>query len=215
MLKKTIHLCPLCGNSGKVIHQIKAKSYYQCENCFGMFVDPEYILSNENEKMRYEEHDNDVENIGYQNFVSPITNAITRDYTKNHSGLDFGAGTGPVISKILNDNSYQIAQYDPFFHNHPELLNGTYDYIACCEVIEHFHDPSKEFTLLKRLLNKKGTLYCMTHIYDEETTFKNWYYLNDTTHVFIYHKKTIEWVAETYGFSDVTIEGKLICFSIQ
>ncbi len=178
-----------------------------------MFVDPEYMLDSEEEKMRYEEHNNDVESPGFQKFVSPITAAITKDYTKEHTGLDFGAGTGPVITKVLNDNNYQIVSYDPFFHNHPELLDHSYDYIACCEVIEHFHNPSKEFKLLKSLLNTNGTLYCMTHIYDENTTFKNWYYLNDPTHVFIFHKNTIQWIAKEYGFSMVTIEGKLISFS--
>lgn len=178
-----------------------------------MFVDPEYILDNADEKMRYEEHDNDVNHPGFQKFVSPITSAITENYKTEHSGLDFGAGTGPVITKVLTDNKYQITPYDPFFHKYPERLNTTYDYIACCEVIEHFHDPYKEFKLLKSLLKKGGTLYCMTHIYDEHTPLKNWYYLNDPTHVFIYHKNTIAWITESIGFSKVTIDRKLICFS--
>lgn len=205
--------CPLCGKPGELIHQIKSKKYYQCQNCFGMFVDPNYWPDLKTEKIRYEEHNNDVESVGFQKFVSPITSAILRDYTKNHKGLDFGAGTGPVITKVLKDNDYQIEPYDPLFHNYPELLKHKYDYIASCEVIEHFHYPRKEFKLLKSLLNKKGSLYCMTHIYDEQTTFQNWYYLNDPTHVFIYHKKTIYWIAKTFGFSNVSIKKKLISFN--
>ena len=204
--------CPLCNNSGSIIHRTKRRDYFRCENCFGIFVDPNQRPGSKEEKQRYEEHNNDVENEKYQQFVSPITSAIIRDYSESNVGLDFGAGTGPVISKILNDNNYKIVQYDPFFHNFPELLNAKYDYIACCEVIEHFHDPNKEFILLKNLLNKNGSLYCMTEIYDENTTFKNWYYLNDLTHVFIYHEKTIQWVKEKIGFSNVTIEGRLVCF---
>jgi len=38
-----------------------------------------------------------------------------KDFNTNHKGLDFGAGTGPVISKVLKDKGYCIAQYDIFF----------------------------------------------------------------------------------------------------
>lgn len=115
--------------------------------------------------LRYQKHNNDIEDDGYQQFVSPITLAIMRDFTQNHKGLDFGAGIGPVIFKILKDQGYMIRLYDPFFHNYPNLLKAQYDYIAVCEVIEHFHDPKKEFSLLKKLLRQNGKLYCMTNIY--------------------------------------------------
>ena len=136
-----------------------------------------------------------------------------RDFEPIHKGLDFGAGTGPVISKILQDNNFEIAQYDPFFHNHPELLKKRYDYIACCEVIEHFYNPRKEFQLLRNLLQPNGKLYCMTDIYDQTIDFEKWYYKNDPTHVFIYHKKTVEWIKDKFGFSDVTINDRLITFA--
>ena len=76
------------------------------------------------------------------------------DFTSKHTGLDFGAGTGPVISKVLKDNEYKIKQFDPFFHNYPELLKEKYDYIVCCEVMEHFYDPAKEFAGIDEQLNK-------------------------------------------------------------
>lgn len=165
------------------------------------------------EKLRYQEHINDVENEGYQNFVSPITSAILKDFLPINKGLDFGAGTGPVISKVLRDNNFSIVQYDPFFHNYPILLNDKYDYIACCEVMEHFYHPKKEFELLRHLLQPNGKLYCMTDLYDESIDFSKWYYKNDQTHVFIYHKKSIDWIQKNIEFSDVTVDGRLITFS--
>jgi len=211
-------ICPLCENKKDNIlfDKYTRRKFYKCTNCKALFVDKDSIPNLEDEKTRYNEHINDVEDINYQKFVSPITNGIMNDFTTEHIGLDFGAGTGPVISKILEDNKYKIKQYDPFFSNYPDLLKeNKYDYIACCEVIEHFHDPKKEFKLLKSLLKEdNGKLYCMTELYNEETTkFKNWYYMNDKTHVFIYHKETIQWVAKEFGFSDVSIDGKLIVFS--
>ncbi|MBI9067336.1 MAG: class I SAM-dependent methyltransferase [Salinivirgaceae bacterium] len=205
--------CPLCNNSGDVFYEYKSRLYYQCTVCKGVFIDVNLVPSSGDEKLRYEEHNNDVHNKGYQNFVSPITKAILKNFTPDDKGLDFGAGTGPVISKILKDNAYNIVQYDPFFHNYPELLDASYHYIACCEVIEHFHHPRKEFALLKTLLKPKGKLYCMTDLFDESIDFHKWYYKNDETHVFIFTKTTIEWVKKEIGFSQVEIDGRLIIFS--
>ncbi len=204
--------CPLCNGASTVFYRYKQRLYHRCNNCQGIFVDAKLRLSGEAEMKRYNEHNNDVEDAGYQKFVSPIPTAIMCDYTKNHKGLDFGAGTAPVISKILNDNAYNIVQYDPFFHNYPKLLEHKYDYIACCEVIEHFNNPKKEFGLLKRLLQKGGKLYCMTDIYDDTIDFHKWYYKNDRTHVFIYHNKTLQWIKDEFGFLGVTIKGRLITY---
>lgn len=167
----------------------------------------------ENEEKHYRFHNNDVEDLGYQNFVSPITNGILNDFSREDSGLDFGAGTGSAISKVLQDNAFQIAAYDPYFHPFPELLAQKYDYIACCEVVEHFHFPDKEFQLLQKLLQPNGKLYCMTHLYDPKIDFSTWYYKNDHTHVFMYQKETMEWIGTTFGFSEVKFENRLIVFT--
>ena len=108
--------------------------------------------------------------------------------------------------------NFKIKAYDPIFHKNPKLLDEKYDYIACCEVIEHFYNPKKEFALLKKLLLKGGRLYCMTEIYDQNIDFGSWYYKNDPTHVFIYQRKTIDWINTEFGFSDVNINGRLITF---
>jgi 2-polyprenyl-3-methyl-5-hydroxy-6-metoxy-1,4-benzoquinol methylase len=205
--------CPLCNSKSSVFFQHKKRLYHKCTQCQGIFVDKDLRPDLDAEKFRYEEHINDVEDLRYQQFVSPITLAILRDYSQKDKGLDFGAGTGPVISKVLNDKNYSIVQYDPFFHNHPNLLEEKYDYIACCEVIEHFYHPKKEFLLLKNLLAQGGHLYIMTSIYDECFDFKTWNYKDDNTHVFIYQKETLQWIKEEMGFLDMIIEDRLITFS--
>jgi len=208
-----INNCPLCNSSSTVFYQHKNQLYHQCSNCNGIFVDKKLRPDSETEILRYREHNNNINDYGYQSFVSPITSTILRDFTKDHKGLDFGAGTGPVISMILKDNSFNIKLYDPFFHNYPNLLKDKYDYIAACEVIEHFHNPKKEFSLLRNLLRQDGKLYCMTNVYNENIDFNTWDYKNDFTHVFIYHKNTILYIKEEFGFSDVTIKDRLITYS--
>ena len=206
--------CPLCHNIGSDFYTGNDKLYYQCGHCKGVFLDPAFRPDSDSEKSRYLTHDNDVNDRGYQQFVSPITSAVTHDYSTEHQGLDFGAGTGPVISKVLTDNQFNIKAYDPFFHNHPQLLDETYDFIACCEVIEHFYNPSKEFALLKSLLKPNGRLYCMTDIYHENIDFHGWYYKNDPTHVFFYQQQSFVYIKEEFGFSDICIDGRLIIFTV-
>ncbi len=209
MQQKTFENCPLCHNPGKTFY---TDEFFLCDNCLGIFRPKRYHLSAPEEKSRYEKHNNDVNDIRYQQFVSPITSAVLKECLPKDVGLDFGAGTGPVISKVLKDQGYTIKQYDPFFHNYPDLLKTEYDYIVCCEVIEHFYDPQKEFGLLKRLLKPKGILYCMTHIYSPDIPFTNWYYKKDPTHVFIYQKETFEYIKNHFDFSLVTIDKRLIRF---
>ena len=205
-------MCPLCSSSSQIFYKNEHQLFHECNNCKGIFLEESLRLKTEDEKLRYETHNNDVFDIRYQNFVSPITKEILENFSEEHSGLDFGAGTGPVISKVLKDNNFRIKIYDPFFHKNPKLLEEKYDYIACCEVMEHFYSPNKEFELLKKILRKGGRLYCMTEIYNGSIDFSSWYYKNDPTHVFIYQKKTIEWIKNEFGFCDVSIKGRLVTF---
>ena len=202
--------CPLCQCSAKAFYK---DEFFLCTQCKGIFRPRHNNPTLTEEKKRYERHENDVNDVGYQRFVSPITTAILQRFSSHHNGLDFGAGTGPVVSKLLQENRYDIVQYDPFFHNHPDLLQKKYDYIVCCEVIEHFHNPKKEFKLLKNLLKSNGVLYCMTHLYESSIDFSGWYYQKDPTHVFIYQKKTITWIQQHFHFKAVSFKDRLIIFN--
>ncbi|MBW6458635.1 MAG: class I SAM-dependent methyltransferase [FCB group bacterium] len=201
--------CPLCQHPGKAFC---GDAYFVCPHCSGIFKNERDYLSPEREADRYREHMNDVYDPRYRKFVSPVTDHIIEHFTAEHHGLDFGSGTAPVISQVLREQEYSIRTYDPFFANHPEYLRETYDYIACCEVMEHFHAPDKEFELLHRLLKPGGSLLCMTHLYDESTPFKNWYYRNDPTHVFIYTEKTIDYIANRFYFRKILVRDRLIIF---
>lgn len=158
-------------------------------------------------------HHNDVNDPRYQKFVRPIVESVVKYCQKAHVGLDFGCGTGPVISKLLLDQGYKIEQYDPFFRDQPGLLDEKYDYIVCSEVIEHFREPAKEFKLLRALLNPGGKLFCLTERYSPEIDFDGWYYKNDPTHVFFYQDRTFEWIRDNFHFPALTIEGRLVVLS--
>lgn len=204
--------CPLCNT----ICTLDDNDFYQskyllCPECKGIFMIPKFYPTPEDEKSRYEEHNNDVSDPRYQKFVSPITDYILTNFSIDNKGLDFGAGTGPVISKMLADHNYNnIALYDPFFHNYPSLLNDKYDYIFSCEVIEHFHNPAKEFEKLKNMLTPGGHLICMTNIYNNKINFDKWFYKSDITHVFFYQKETFSWIKSKFKFNSLNIDNRLI-----
>ena len=199
--------CPLCFQPGAPFYN---DTFFICAACAGIFKHKKYYPDAQAEISRYREHNNDVDDPRYQTFVAPFTGYVMEHFGPDHQGLDFGSGTAPVISKVLRDHNYSIEQFDPFFCNRPELLNATYDYIVCCEVIEHFHRPAAEFKQLHAMLNPGGALICMTHLYDNSVEFKNWYYKNDPTHVFIYSRQTITHIAGLFAFADFEIKGRLI-----
>lgn len=202
--------CPLCGTPSNNGTNINNKTYLKCNNCTSMFLKENYRLNEKNEKERYLEHNNDITDKRYQKFVSSITDYIMDNYNLDSIGLDFGAGTGPVISSILIEKGFKINIYDPYFYYNESLLNQKYDYIVCCEVIEHFYNPKNEFLQLRNLLQNGGELICKTDLYDDSIIFDSWYYKNDPTHVFFYSKKTFEWIKQEISFNSVLIDGRLI-----
>ncbi|NLZ95684.1 MAG: class I SAM-dependent methyltransferase [Bacteroidales bacterium] len=199
--------CTLCDT--ELLEKVD-EYYFICNTCGAYVKDKKYYLNSREERERYKEHDNDVHDKEYQNFTSPITDAILENHNAEQLGLDYGSGTGPVISKQLHDQGYQLKLYDPFFHPDEDYLYHRYDYIFSCEVFEHFYEPKQEIEKLLELLKPKGILYIMTHLYDADIEFENWYYRNDPTHVFIYTSKTIEFIAKEYHLEIEEITDRLI-----
>ena len=104
-----------------------------------------------------------------------------------------------------------MALWDPFFHSDTAVLESTYDFIVCCEVIEHFNTPDEAFKELYALLKPGGRLICKTDLLPV-TAFKDWYYVTDQTHVAFYSEESLRWIQKNVGFSEVQIEGRLITF---
>jgi SAM-dependent methyltransferase len=202
-----LNICPLCSGIGTDYFKSK---FFTCERCTGIFLAPSFYLDASAEKARYDHHDSDVYNVRYRAFVKPVVDAVLQRHSSTCEGLDFGSGKGPVVSVMLQELGYGIVQYDPFYAPNPEVLNHRYDYIVCCEVMEHFHHPREEFERLFTMLKPGGSLICMTHIYTPDIDFKNWYYKNDKTHVFIYTPASIAYINEAFGFSEVEVEGRVI-----
>lgn len=202
--------CILCGNEAQPFGVVRERDFYECGTCLAVIMDPDCYVDRQDEVYRYETHDNDVDDPRYQNFVSPLVEAVQEDYSPGQTGLDYGSGTGPVAAMLLRDAGYEITTYDPFFERKPAAFLRNYDFILSSEVVEHFHHPAKEFRLLREMLKPGGHLYCMTLRYSEEIDFESWHYAQDETHVIFYREKTAEWIQSAFNFSELKLKERLI-----
>lgn len=207
-----LQCCPLCRmlNLTSLASSGELQDTTRCPRCDLHFLSPSRYLSAEEERARYLLHENDLADSRYQKFVQPLCDEILARTSPGQLGLDFGAGTGPVLAEMLEHQHLQIKKYDPFFWNDDSLLSQTYDFVYCCEVIEHFYHPGIEFRRLRSLLRPGGFLAVMTHFWTESIDFKNWYYRRDPTHVAFYSQATASWIQRELGFSRVTFLGNRI-----
>lgn len=202
--------CPLCSS---FTNELEVEGFFKCSECNLISRNPNSFLSKEDEKNRYDTHNNDVHDAGYRKFLSPIVNQILLDFKASHQGLDFGCGPGPVATVMLREEGFRVELYDPFYFPDKKVLDRTYNFIICSEVVEHFYKPRQEFELLKSLLKPGGKLYIMTYRYEPDTNFQTWYYKNDPSHVVFYAEETFHWIAAKYGFESPQIFERMIVLS--
>jgi SAM-dependent methyltransferase len=202
--------CRLCKSVAKPFYTGRHGEYLECPNCAGVFLSPEHHLDALAERTRYEAHNNDIFDPRYQEFVAPIVDAVVRSFSPGCTGLDFGSGTGPVISHLLAEKGYRIDQYDPIFKNDPNVFRNRYDFVMCCEVIEHFRHPAREFSKLKDVLKPAGKLFCMTEVLTSDIDFKNWQYKEDPTHIFFYRPETLTFIERSFRFEGLIVTDRLI-----
>jgi Zn-finger nucleic acid-binding protein len=207
------NICPLCATPSNAFYEGEKQHFMLCPNCKGIFRDRDELLHEQDEKERYLHHKSDVKDMGYFKFVSPIIEQVKHHFDKGARGLDFGCGHTPVLSEHLKKEAYTMSHFDPIFFNDTSLINSSYDFIVCCEVMEHFFYPFQEFKKLYKALLPNGKLICKTHLFEEEMDFDSWYYKNDPSHVFIYQHKTIEWIKDFCYFKEVKITDRVITFS--
>ncbi|PKL92680.1 MAG: methyltransferase [Candidatus Goldiibacteriota bacterium HGW-Goldbacteria-1] len=209
MAEKIIE-CRLCGENACFFTSYRHADFYKCSVCGSVMTHENAFMPIDKEKKRYEKHNNDINDSGYRAFTAPVVKAVTGKYSKDSAGLDFGSGSGPVITTVLKEKNYNIETYDIFFDNDLKKLEHKYDYIVCCETAEHFKKPAAEFALLFGLLKPGGAVFLMTEMYEDTLNFSQWHYKNDATHVFFYTRKAFEVIKKKFGFAEVIFDGRLI-----
>jgi SAM-dependent methyltransferase len=189
-------LCNICGSDAVESFQTSdQKIYWNCSHCGGKFLDKDFLLKSNDEKERYLEHNNEIDDPEYRAFLAKLAIPLKEKILPSSRGLDFGCGHGPALADMFKKDGFEVLLYDPFFYPDTKVLSQQYDFITCTETAEHFYDPWKEFNMLNNLLKPGGWLGIMTCFLTTDDMFESWYYRRDPTHVTFYAEKTFQVIA--------------------
>ena len=205
--------CKICQSDTTPITDTKTdRIYYKCSECEYIFLEEELCLDADSEKKHYDNHDNNLESIGYvKMFESLIDEFIIPITSEMKTALDFGCGEGEVLPILLERNGISCDRYDLFYFPEPIYENKKYDLITSTEVFEHLSEPLEVLKNLLSHLNKDGYLLLMTYFHpsDDEKFFK-WFYIKDVTHIGFFSMKTFEYIANKFNLKIVKHNSKNI-----
>lgn len=208
--------CPLCECPATRPFQPElADAFRECPDCRLVFREPRTHPTLQAERARYLTHENSPEDEGYRRYlaaaVDPLVERLERGIQDAGGdaaaaraalrGLDFGCGPGPAVRTMLAERGLECAEYDPFFAFDAGLLERSYDFVVCTEVVEHLRRPDHAWELLDRLLKRGAWLAVRTEILTPEIDFESWWYRNDETHLCFYRERTLRWIADEFEWS--------------
>ena len=200
----------VCGNLCDSFEDEKKKLlYYQCLSCHFIMKSKENFASFDEQKERYNLHNNNEDDIGYQAYFQRFIDFTLRDIEKPESALDFGCGASSLLAQMFEKEGITCDFYDPIYHADESYKNKSYDLITSVEVFEHLHDPKAILKMLSQYLNPNGSIAIQTafHLHDRDR-FLNWYYRLDPTHIVFFSLKSLEALAEEAGMSVVACNSK-------
>lgn len=232
-------LCPICSSNSKVslldvIDLNKFCShdatlnytlsgipiYYAiCDACFFVFAKDMYKWSDN-------EFRNKIYNSEYINFDGDYLEIRPKSSFKfisdffgpnlsyvNH--LDYGGGSGR-LSELMQMNGINSKNYEPFSDS-VTLPIGKFDLITAIEVVEHVPNPIILFENINNLLSDPGIFLFGTQISDGHITKGrrlDWWYASPRNgHISLYSKKSLQIIAQKFGFYFVSLDSGIHFFT--
>lgn len=193
--------CPLCHDHHcSLFFEDHWRSYWRCAQCHLTFVENQQLPSRDEEKEQYDLHDNRPDDPGYRRFLSQVTQPLNERLVAASSGLDFGCGPGPALAMMQREQGHRMALYDPLYFPDPCALDAQYDFVTSTEVLEHLHQPWRQWQQFSNLVKPGGWLAIMTRFLDDDAAFERWHYRRDPTHVCFWQAHTFEWLAHHQGW---------------
>ena len=194
--------CPLCGEkrTGEFFKDDR-RNYLHCSVCGLVFVPTRHFLSPEDEKKRYDLHQNSPDDPGYRRFLNRLFIPLNHALAPGSCGLDFGSGPEPVLARMFKDAGHSVALFDLFYEPDPAAFEKMYDFITASEVVEHLREPGRELERLWQCLKPGGVLAIMTHPVVDADAISQWHYKNDLTHLCffsppVFCRLALHWNAE-------------------
>ena len=209
--------CPLCLHHECEIYYSSTRKnlirdYLICRLCDLVFVPKLFHLSEEEQKDRYLQHNNDPEDEQYRIFLSRLKDKLTPFLIPGQLGLDYGCGPGPTLSIMMSEDGYGTDNYDPIFRPDTCVFDRNYEFIVSTETIEHFSDVKTDFDLINQILGFSGVFAVMTSIRYANIDFDSWHYRYDPTHVSFYSPETMVYIASNWAWSIVGVYENVYIF---
>lgn len=197
-------VCPLCDSKATgPYYRDRHRSYALCDQCELIFVPPAERPDIIAEKAEYDKHDNSPDEPYYRESLSRLTTPLLEKIEARAIGLDFGSGPGPMLARVLRDAGMRVRTYDVFYDPDASVWYQDYDFITCREVVEHLHNPGREFKRLFAALKPGGWLAIMTKRVRNRQAFADCLHSCDLTHVCFFSEATLHWIAKQH---DATLE---------
>ncbi|MEA1891192.1 MAG: class I SAM-dependent methyltransferase [Campylobacterota bacterium] len=203
--------CKICKSDTLMITDIKtSRNYHKCLTCEYIFLDKSFHLEEEMQKQHYDNHDNNLESLGYVKMFEELIEEFVTPYASTiETALDFGCGEGEVLSIILRKIGIKSDSYDLFYFPKKVYEGKKYDLIASTEVFEHLSDVDAVMKILLEYLNDNAYLLLMTSFHpNDDDKFFRWYYIKDMTHVGFFTLETFEYIATKYNLKIVKTNHK-------
>ncbi len=209
MTQEVNRICSLCG--ADEIEDFTTVSdrilYHRCRNCSYISRDEAHRLSADDEKKRYQLHNNSPDNPGYVEWINRFLDFIFKSpLPGGRLILDFGSGPEPVMAGMMENLGYRVFTEDPFFS--PEKPGGCFQLITSLEVFEHLQNPYETLVHLASRLTENGRLCISTEfIPDDMGRFEYWRYRSDETHIGLFTADGLIKAGEKAGFEMEDCDG--------
>lgn len=198
--------CHICHKATVAfVHEKTNITYYHCEDCEYIFKSPEFHQDFTAQKERYNLHENDEEDAGYQAYFQRFLDFIFPLLDKPKTALDFGCGRSSLLASLLKKEGMKCDYYDPIYH--PATLSDSkkYELIVSTEVFEHLHQPREVFESLLERLEEGGYLALQTQFHPNDIeAFKKWYYHQDPTHIVFFTAQTFRVLCKEYSIEFIS-----------
>ena len=200
--------CPLCESSEhREADRDERRCFIRCVNCGLVFVPKAFHLTREQERRRYDLHDNTKGNRGYLRFLTQVADIVETACPPPGRLLDYGCGEDAVLTALLRRRGRRCDPFDPLYGYELPPSPPRYDMIILCEVIEHFRKVRSSLQEIGRLLEERGKILVRTQCYPSAGKIVRWWYAQDPTHINFFSHRALECAA---GLLDRRLEATAV-----
>lgn len=203
--------CKICGHESKFVFtalvlQKYSVKYFQCSRCDFLQTEEPFWLT-EAYSQPINKYDTGVLARNYE-FSVIVSTILFFFFDHQKTFLDYGGGYG-IFTRFMRDVGFDFRHYDPMAQN---LLAQGFEYsedvhhielVTALECFEHFSEPRQE---IEKILSFSRNIFFSTELLPSPIPERSWWYyaFNHGQHIAFYSKKTLDFLAQTYGLQFVS-----------